>query len=64
MGEPRRIELMPAPVVGKVKKGEKQKPSTRFDLTLAESTAKSCPEFYFIDLIRNSSVSYPNVIIY
>lgn len=61
MGEPRRIELMPAaPVENKGKKG-KLSSTIRFNLALTETTERTCPEFSYVQLLKNAVVSREKV---
>ena len=57
MAEPRRIELKPATGFEKPKQEEKTAPTFRFTLSLSESTEKNCPEFSYVELLKNALVS-------
>ncbi|CAL1540549.1 unnamed protein product, partial [Lymnaea stagnalis] len=53
MSEMKRVEITTVPPSQKQKKVLKKKETYRFDLTLGESNATTCPEFSFADLIKN-----------
>jgi len=61
MSESRRVQLISSiPVVTEKKKAEKPAPAVRLAVTLGESTDVSCPEFSFVELVKNATVSYEN----
>uniref|UniRef100_A0A2R5LEE0 Putative ubinuclein nuclear protein n=1 Tax=Ornithodoros turicata TaxID=34597 RepID=A0A2R5LEE0_9ACAR len=54
MAEARRVQLQNAHQVPNKKKSVDNSPTKRFSLTLGESTADSCPEFSYSDLLKCS----------
>ena len=55
--EAKRVELMPVAPATQPKKDKKVLPTFRFNLTLTESTDKTCPEFSYTELMKNALVS-------
>jgi len=61
MSESRRIQLISSiPAVTEKKKTEKPAPSVRLVVSLEEPTDVSCPEFSYIELVKNAAVSDEN----
>jgi len=61
MSESRRVQLSSSiPAVTEKKKVEKPAPAVRLTVTLGESTDVSSPEFSFVELVKNATVSYEN----
>ncbi len=58
MDVPRRIELMPVAPVQKKEKKKKTPVTLRFELTLAESNEKTCPEYSYAELVKDRLVSW------
>ena len=58
MAEPRRVNLMPVEAPDVAKKDKKPSRVSRFSVALTESNDKSCPEFSYAELVKNSLVSY------
>jgi len=57
MSESRRVQLTSTiPATSDKKKPEKQAPTVRLVVTLEETTDVTCPEFSFVELIKNSTV--------
>ena len=55
--EVKRVELMQVEPAAQSKKDKKVLPTFRFNLTLTESTDKTCPEFSYTELMKNALVS-------
>lgn len=55
--EPKRVELVSVGTINEEKKPKKRIPTLRFNLTLTDSTDKTCPEFSYSDLVKNALVS-------
>ena len=61
MSESRRVQLISStPAVTEKKKTDKTVPTVRLVVTLGESTDVSCPEFSFVELVKNATVSGEN----
>jgi len=61
MSESRRVQLISSiPTVTEKKKTEKPAPTVRLVVTIGESTDASCPEFSFVELVKNATVSDEN----
>jgi len=61
MSETRRVQLISSiPAVTEKEKIEKPAPTVRLVATLEESTDVSCPEFSFVELVKNATVSDEN----
>jgi len=61
MSESRRVQLISSiPAVTENKNTEKPALTVRLTVTLEESTDVSCPEFSFVELVRNATVSDEN----
>jgi len=57
MGEPKRIAVTQIGTVKPVEKKDKRQLCHRFTLSLVRSTEKTCPEFSYNDLLKNTVVS-------
>ena len=62
MVEPRRIDLTTLEAPNKDDKKDKQRPTLRFNLALTESNDKTCPEFSYVELLKNTLVSSKNLL--
>jgi len=61
MSESRRVQLISSiPGASEKKKTEKSEPTVRLRVTLGESTDVSCPEFSYVELVKNATVSDQN----
>ena len=57
MAEPRRIGLISVDGPPQQKKVRKTKVTRRFELSLVDTTNEECPEFSYVELLKNDSVS-------
>lgn len=57
MAEPRRVELKTITSTNGEKKDKICSLTQRFTLALGESTASTCPEFSFTELVKKEKVS-------
>ena len=57
MAEPRRVEFQTISTPKEEKKEKKRPVIPRFSLALGESTASTCPEFSFTELVKKEKVS-------
>jgi len=61
MSESRRVQLISSiPAANEKNKTEKPAPTVRLAVALEESTNVSCPEFSFVELVKNATVSGEN----
>jgi len=61
MSESRRVQLISSiPAVTEKKKTEKPALTVRLVLSIEEATDVSCPEFSYVELVKNATVSDEN----
>jgi len=64
MSESRRVQLMSSlPPVSEKKQTDKPAPTVRLVVTLEEPTDVSCPEFSYVELVKNATVGAEMAII-
>lgn len=61
MAEPRRVELKTISATNGEKKEKKRPLTQRFTLALGESTASTCPEFSFGELVKKEKKSHGSI---
>jgi len=61
MSESRRVQLISSiPAVTEKNEAEKPAATVRLVVTLAESTDVTCPEYSFVELVKNATVGVEN----
>jgi len=61
MSESRRVQLISSiPAVTEKNESEKPAATVRLVVTLEESTDVTCPEFSYVELVKNATVSDEN----